>query len=152
MKCLTCHSEIEHIAVTVDPRTAELAFRANCSHELSSDAAHTAWRGGKIAISPVPFPKITGASLIAAERARQITEEGHTPEADAELPSGVLAWAAWSLIDSAGADHPVEQAPAVWPLPRDRWPATTSPLRRLTIAGALIAAEIDRRRASGETP
>ena len=150
MKCSTCNGEIQQITATVDPRAAALAFRADCGHPLTTEEARQAWR---LNIFPTnAIPKVNGATLIAAERDRQITEEGHTPEADAELTTGVLAWAAWALIDSAGADHPVEQAPAVWPLPRDRWPATTSPLRRLTIAGALIAAEIDRRRANGETP
>jgi hypothetical protein len=149
MNCTECGAELQHITITVDPRTAALVFRTNCEHELSADDARAAWRAG---VFTGPVPQITGAALIAAERARQVVEEGHTEDTDATLTAGELAWAAWALLDAAGAKHPVEQAPQVWPLARDRWPADKSLLRRYIIAGALIAAEIDRHLAAGETP
>lgn len=150
MKCTTCHVEIKRITVTIDPRRAALEFRANCGHELDAEEARAAWR---LKIPMTPIPDVNGATLIAAERARQVTEEGHTPEADAELTGDQLAWAAWCLLDRAAATNPTEQTPAVWPLPRDRWPRDDmSPLRLLTLAGAFVAAEIDRRLKAGETP
>lgn len=151
MKCISpgCGAEIKYVECTIDPRAAALDYRTNCGHQITEAEARTAW---SLHIPVGPVPKLTGAALIDAERARQIAEEGHTPDKDAELTGGQLAWAGWSLLDRAGADNPVEQAPSVWPLPRAAWPATKSPLRLLIIAGALIAAEIDRRLAKGETP
>jgi hypothetical protein len=150
VKCSTCNAEIKRITVTVDPRQAALEFRANCTHELTADEARTGWR---LKIPMTEIPDVTGATLIAAERGRQITEEGHTPEADAELVGGELSWAVWALIDTALSNREVEQAPSVWPERlRGDWPAGKSKVRKLIIAGALIAAEIDRLRADGETP
>lgn len=151
MKCVDCGAEVREIVCTINPREEAREFRLNCGHQVTEDAAHAAWRGG-VPVGPVPLPEVNGATLIAAERARQIAEEGHTPESDAALTGDELAWAAWCLLDRANAKNPVEQPPPVWPLPRDRWPDTNDPDRLLTIAGALIAAEKDRRRKAGETP
>jgi hypothetical protein len=151
MKCTECHAEIHDITCTINPRKAAREFRTNCGHRLTDAEAHAAWRLN-VPVAPIPLPVVDGASLISAERARQIAEEGHTPDKDAELTGDQLPWAAWCFLDRAVAKNPTEQAPGVWPLPRDRWPATISPLRLLTIAAAFIAAEIDRRLAKGETP
>lgn len=151
MKCSTCNTEIERITVTVDPRRAALSAVPDCGHEMTPDEANQAWRSHSIPMSPIPA--VNGATLIAAERGRQVTEEGHTLEADAELVGGELAWAVWALIDTALSERQVEQAPSVWPERlRGDWPADKSKVRKLIIAGALIAAEIDRLRADGETP
>lgn len=149
MKCTGCGAEVERIDCTVNPRKAAREFRTNCGHELSEHDARAAWRLG-VVIGPVPV--VDGATLVGAERVRHVSEEGHTAEKDAELTGDQLAWAAWCLLDRAAAQNPPEQAPSVWPLPLDRWPADKSPLRRLIIAGSLITAEIDRRLAAGETP
>jgi hypothetical protein len=150
VKCTGCGAEVERIECTINPRKETREFRTNCGHELTEDEARAAWRLG-VEIGPVP--EVNGATLIAAERARQIAEEGHTPEKDAELTGDELAWAAWCLLDRAAALNPPEQAPPVWPeRMRDRWPTDKTPQRLLTIAGALIAAEKDRRRQAGETP
>lgn len=151
MKCTGCGSEVDGITCTINPRKAVREFRTSCGHEVTEDEARTAWRL-KIPLSPIPLPIVDGGNLIVAERRRHTTEEGHTPDKDAELAGSELAWSAWCLLDRAAADRPVEQAPSVWPLARDRWPATRSPLRLLIIAGSFIAAEIDRRLAKGETP
>lgn len=151
MKCVECGAEIERVECVINPREEIREFRPGCGHLLTEDAARTAWRLG-VPIGPQPLPEVDGASLIAAERARQIAEEGHTAESDAALTGDELAWAAWCLLDRANAKHPTEQAPPVWPLPRDRWPDTSDPDRLLTIAGALIAAEKDRRRKARQTP
>lgn len=149
MKCTNCGAELEHITVTLDPRTAAFTFTTNCEHNLTVEEARTAYRLG---VFTGPVPDRSGAALIAAERRRQVAEEGHTADTDAALTPGELAWAAWALLDTAGAKHPVEQAPQVWTLARDKWPADKSLLRKYIIAGALIAAEIDRHLAAGETP
>lgn len=111
---------------------------------------------------------MTGVELIAAERQRQITEEGWTPEHDDGHDSGELAMAAacyaapekiFTIDERANAV--IYQDPFPW-----RWdrrfhfgscrenpgnvlpdPDTYSKAERidlLTKAGALIAAELDR--------
>jgi hypothetical protein len=88
---------------------------------------------------------VTGAELIEAERQRQLTEEGFTPEHDACRAPGdlALAAAAYALGD-----------PDLWPFEPDAFkPSRCQPpvegvaellLHDLVRAGALIAAEIDR--------
>lgn len=151
MNCLECGQPIGRIECGVNPRNAVREFVTDCGHLIDEDAARTAWRVG-VPVGPTALPEVEGATLIGAERRRHVAEEGHTAEADAELTGDQLAWAAWCLLDRAGAKNPPEQAPSVWPLPLDRWPADKTPLRRLIIAGSFIAAEIDRRLAAGETP
>ena len=98
-------------------------------------------------------PQMTpGTAMVAAERLRQITEEGYTPEHDSKHARGVLAWAAWCLLDRADHAHPTEQAPPIWPLPRDQWPGVKSSIKLLRIAAALVIAEIDWRLDHGEMP
>ena len=73
-----------------------------------------------------------GAGLIAAERQRQVSEEGWTPEHDDEHIDGYLAIAAAHLCCGFS----------------DRWGLYDkhrhNRQRQLVIAGALIAAELDR--------
>jgi hypothetical protein len=93
-----------------------------------------------------------GARRIAAERARQVTAEGWTPEHDREHSDGDLARAAVAYaVASLGASH--EHINSWWPwnlygIKHD--PA--NPVRSLAKAGALIAAEIDRLLAAQTTP
>jgi hypothetical protein len=151
MTCPTCGAALTRVDVEIDPRRAVRQFVTNCGHLLSVEEARTAYRHG---LMPRPkFPEVTGANLFGAERDRHEIEEGHTPEADAKLVGGELAWACWALIDAALSGRTVEQAPAVWPeRMRDRWPGDKPPLRKLIIAGSMLAAEVDRRLAAGETP
>jgi len=83
----------------------------------------------------------TGIDAIAAERRRQIDEEGFTPEIDAMYAHGQIGYAASCYARYAGLrmHHP----PKEWPWLSARWKPKT---RRedLVRAGALIAAEIDR--------
>ena len=102
---------------------------------------------------------MNGIERIAAERERQVEAEGWTPEHDDAHADGVMAMAAAcyavhgivSLLDERISVR------CVWVGPdnsviRDAWPWASHwdkrdkhpPLRRLEIAGALIAAEIDR--------
>lgn len=81
-----------------------------------------------------------GVRRISAERARQVAVEGWTPEHDDEHTNGILALAAAEL---AAYPWPVSH-----PHERDHCGSVAkhagNRLRRLEIAGALIAAEIDR--------
>lgn len=81
-----------------------------------------------------------GVAKIAAERRRQISAEGWTPEHDDthteyELVSAAVAYAA----EVAGLDYPSQ----FWPWDYESW-RPGSDVRMLVKAGALIAAEIDR--------
>lgn len=97
----------------------------------------------------------SGIELIAAERERQIKEEGWTPEHDDEHKNGELGRAAsvYALPQAQrnfnyGKD--ICMAYLLWP-PDWSWSwfkpscdTTEGRIRELSKAGALIAAEIDR--------
>jgi hypothetical protein len=85
----------------------------------------------------------TGTELIEEERARQISQEGWTPEHDATHNFGELrrAAAAYALAAKAGQDALI---PVSWPWSQRWWKPSDDPVRNLVKAGALIAAEIDR--------
>jgi hypothetical protein len=103
---------------------------------------------------------MTGIEMIAAERARQIAVEGWTPAHDGEhvrneLVQAAICYAACVL--SIGDEIPVwingqqGRAAPLWPKTwapswdkRREHIARGGPVRALAIAGALIAAEIDR--------
>lgn len=98
----------------------------------------------------------TGTDLIAAERRRQIEQEGWTADHDAKHDAGELVEAARCYLTSAeatfsgprcvtfdGGFRPGEGTPYDWPW-GNGWKPTGDPIRDLTKAGALIAAEIDR--------
>ncbi len=99
--------------------------------------------------------KMTGAELIAAERQRQIEAEGWDAQHDAEHDDWELLAAAviyavdcfpdersWAL--NAGELH-FNSDPITWPWDQ-KWDKRKQHdvRRKLTIAGALIAAELDR--------
>lgn len=92
----------------------------------------------------------TGADLIAAERQRQVEEEGYDPDHDATHDDQGLAWAARCYIDAATipADQweDITTPPLNWPWYPEDWKPTrgVDTVRDLVRAGALIAAEIDR--------
>lgn len=93
--------------------------------------------------------------LIAAERGRQINEEGWTPDHDDQHTCGQLSAAAGCYaLSASGFLGTVELrdwhkcwAPGVkmklWPFLLDWWKPAT-PIRDLVKAGALIVAEIER--------
>ena len=95
---------------------------------------------------------MNGIESIAAERQRQIEEEGWTPErdeahADGEMAGAAACYAMQSCMDRIGrADlcetvkHTIRE---LWPWSSYWWKPTT-PRCDLVKAGALIAAEIDR--------
>lgn len=94
-----------------------------------------------------PAPS-TGAELIAAERKRQVEEEGWTPEHDDGHEDGDLLAAASEIVGYLD--------PTLIMDPDDHWGLIAKhsrkeggDLRLLVIAGALIAAEIDRLQREG---
>ena len=141
MECAECKVDILAIEAEVDPRAVALRFRAQCGHVVSTEVTRALWNAGMRWTLPV----VDGASLLAAERYRQVHEEGYTAEHDAQHDPNDLPWAAWSLLDAAVADGPVTDPPKMWPWDADSWKPEHSQMRRLVIAGALIIAEIDRR-------
>lgn len=92
-----------------------------------------------------PLQLTPGAERIALERQRQIEQEGWTPEHDREHKQNEMIEAAmcYAYPDTA-ARHPVGDPPAGWPWEKKWWKPSPSRVRNLEIAGALIAAEIDR--------
>jgi len=99
-----------------------------------------------------------GTRRIAAERIRQKTIEGWTPEHDAQHKEGELSVAAACYAIHHVGEHPHEYYVAMQGAKdMDAWPWAEGwdkrdkhdRIRRLEIAGALIAAEIDRLLAAG---
>lgn len=109
---------------------------------------------------------MNGVERIAAERQRQIDQEGYSPEHDLEHDNGALAFAAacyaapqtiyaLDAYESNGSSAPWGRVEWHEPWPKD-WrrtrPEDVGPpnqplhgrIRELEKAGALIAAEIDR--------
>ena len=106
---------------------------------------------------------LKGVVLIANERQRQLNEKGYLAEVDDGHTTGELALVAalyaspeqlysLSMQDDRSHQEPGRRGldieindpwPAYWPERYDKR-AKHTPLRRLVIAGALIAAEIDR--------
>lgn len=89
-----------------------------------------------------------GAELIAAERARQVSEERWTADHDDVHDAGELIDAAIAYAESAGmqirGNCGWDSEPGCWPWLTEWWKPTADPIRNLIKAGALIAAEIDR--------
>lgn len=86
----------------------------------------------------------TGAELIASERQRQVEQEGWTPEHDDQHNNGVLADAAACYALRHGTGLPADQWSTLWPWD-SKWWKPKDAIRDLVRAGAMIAAEIDRR-------
>ena len=87
---------------------------------------------------------MSGTELIAAERMRQINEEGWTPEHDTHHTGDDLALAAACYATPARCRAGIS-VPPLWPWRREEWkPEPDDRVRELVKAGALIAAEIDR--------
>ncbi|MDD9726093.1 hypothetical protein PVV74_11560 [Roseovarius sp. SK2] len=82
-----------------------------------------------------------GIESIAAERKRQIEQEGWTPEHDDTHVAGEMADAA--ACYARNSVDPEDCPKPIWPWSKDWWKPKT-PREDLVRAGALIAAEIDR--------
>jgi hypothetical protein len=103
--------------------------------------------------------KTDGVALIAAERQRQMNEKGWTAEHDDGHTDQTIAHAAFYILNVhlSGSHVPdgseIDRDDLPWPdrlADHVQHKYANDPVRRLTIAGALIAAEIDRlQRAEG---
>ncbi len=94
---------------------------------------------------------MNGAEMILAERARQVADEGWTPEHDDAHDRGELRHAASCYIVAAGDDaRPNFTPPDGWPFEAEAWKPSER-IDDLVKAGALIAAEIDRLLRRGHT-
>jgi len=92
-----------------------------------------------------------GAGLIAVERDRQQEVEAFTVTTDLRYERGELLGAAIAYLQAALFPHQYGQGQAVpleWPPRWERvwWKPSDDPVRNLEKAGALVAADIDRRR------
>lgn len=89
----------------------------------------------------------SGAGMIAAERARQVSVEGWTPEHDDKHDGAqlVLAAVTYALETSFNGPRSAgEWFKKYWCFEDSWFKLSPDPIRNLTKAGALIAAEIDR--------
>lgn len=98
---------------------------------------------------------MTGIELIAAERARQVSEEGWMPEHDDEHDKGEMIVAAQDYIGAAKDVLRRWKFPDMpymgWPWAASWWKPSPDPIRNLVKAGALLAAEIDRLQRKAES-
>lgn len=91
----------------------------------------------------------TGIELISEERERQVAKEGWTASHDDHHQDSSLIRAAVCYADYTIRMRVREDSPA-WPWD-DGWNPSRDPIRNLVKAGALIAAEIDRRQRDGDS-
>lgn len=93
-----------------------------------------------------------GVELIAAERQRQIEQEGWTAEHDSQHKDNELVMAAVCYARPYRM-YNYDGTPVEWPWKPKCWkPTPDDRMRELQKAGALIAAEIDRLQALGKQP
>ena len=87
---------------------------------------------------------------VLAERQRQQSVEGWTPEHDDQYEDGELVDAAACYAQDSSLWDCAGEPPCDWPWPDEWWKPTNDMRRNLIKAGALILAEIERRdRAAG---
>ncbi len=91
---------------------------------------------------------MSGIELVAAERKRQMEEEGWTPEHDSTHIYGEIVGAArayaWYAQSSICKLKKSSNPPLAWPWDNHWWKPSDDPIRNLVKAAALICAEIDR--------
>lgn len=97
--------------------------------------------GFDVCIVSLPEEVTDGVSLIAAERDRQVNEEGWTDEHDDQHANESLSVAAACYALPTNLRFTIMH---LWPWARKWWKPSPDRIRDLTKAGALIAAEIDR--------
>lgn len=114
------------------------------------------WNCLAVLAAQLAGPDADAAVLVVAERERQVTAEGYTPEHDTDHQPGQLAQAgiayAWDHASEPGGKEwkirhgydgtVVGFPPECWPWDDDWW-KPKSIQRDLVRAGALIAAEVD---------
>lgn len=80
---------------------------------------------------------------VTAERMRQISVEGWTPEHDDEHDDGEMAMAAACYAEASVFGNATEATPSAWPWAPEWWKPSDQ-RRNLIKAAALIVAEIER--------
>lgn len=131
---------IERVAVAVRANGIRLEeFNAlTAVLRAALDAMGQEWRTGKV----------SGVELVAAERQRQIDQEGYRELHDDSHDLGQMAnAAACYAMDPEDREfmEPNFGVPGFWPWHSEDWkPTPHDRVRELVKAGALIAAEIDR--------
>ncbi len=140
----------------------DLLDSINRSSDRPSDYAFRAVAAARAALAAQQAerePLSQAAQDVLAERQRQISVEGWTPEHDDEHSDGTIALAAGSYCESAARPGLFKRqagiafvVPKLWPLEWSRdWWKPSNPRRDLIKAGALILAELERLdRAHGE--
>lgn len=98
----------------------------------------------------MPYYDTKGLDLIMAERFRQLElgfDSAHD-DTHATVPAQLLQAAECYILAAhvaEGGGHAAQlEPPAKWPWTPDSWKPTPDPIRNLTKAGALVAAELDR--------
>ncbi len=146
--------EIRGLAVPQEPALAPKSFADWMLREMPAgtvigDPNWWARRIIKAVESSTEFscPQTGGLALIAAERQRQLDVEGWSPEHDdryqeSELAAAAACYALASVLDEA--DKRRGGWFSFWPWTPSWWKPTTAE-RDLAKAGALCAAELDRR-------
>lgn len=88
-------------------------------------------------------PLTAAARDVLAERHRQVTMEGWTPEHDDQHQYGEMALAAACYAAADTENYPPAEPPDLWPWDSEWW-KPASERRNLIKAAALILAEIER--------
>ncbi|MFY4709945.1 hypothetical protein [Burkholderia glumae] len=111
--------------------------------DMRPDHVVPLYRGGAPADAGEAVALTAAARDVLAERTRQVSVEGWTPEHDDQYTKGELALAASQYVLHVACPFQDGKVPAFWPWPAEWWKPTT-PRRDLEKAGALIQAEIER--------
>lgn len=171
MNCIKCGKEIAGLKVwegfdagpqhTVCPSEAERSGAPQAglpSATGSADARASDEDGADSSVVRQTEAVRTGVELIAAERLRQTSQEGWTPEHDDRHKKFQLTLAAVSYAqavaspDDWAVSNGEKPRPTDWPWGKKWWKPSADPIRNLVKAGALIAAEIDRLQRAAARP
>lgn len=126
---LASHNLVEDLDKILSPLGVHLEIE---------DAEHD---GFDMCIVKIDEKSSEGVELIAAERKRQIEEEGWTAEHDAQHTNESLSIAAACYALPTNLRFAIMH---LWPWDRKWWKPSIDRIKELVKAGALIAAEIDK--------
>ncbi|MDS7874704.1 ead/Ea22-like family protein [Klebsiella pasteurii] len=140
-KWLEAYHKVVSIGARYEERISELeeAEQKLCAANVTLDARAELAERQLAEMGSRSFT--TAATDVLAERQRQITAEGWTPEHDDEYQHCEMAVSAACYI--MADDDPRADVPELWPWPSEWW-KPKDVRRDLVKAGALILAEIER--------
>lgn len=156
--CRRCGAPLGHGLVTdlvsAQQHHGELSHNEGALVVATVLAATSAcsWNCLAVLAAQLAGPDADAAVQVVAERERQVTTEGWTPEHDDSHPPGGLALAGiFYAIEHVGPENPrntprtliVDAVTAPWPWDAEWW-KPKNPERDLVRAAALVAAEADR--------